>query len=195
MLKIHVQLLNSISKAWTWPKGLPFSSVKQWTNESSDLSYFYFINLHSITVIECHWISTLVCVPHCQQSASATFQTQLNAFFSQNVVFFLPFLSARVTSSLFLLNKSSIILLSISLFLSHLAYIIHLKSSWLPSPSLHFGRLSLSYNTSSSSDVWELGFCKSASYRWYFHLLAQTGYWEVLVIGDTHFIKHVKNKK
>lgn len=138
---------------------------------------------------------TGLCSSLCQQPASATFQTQLNVLFFPNVVCFLPFLSAWVTSCLFLLNKSSIILLSISLFLSHPAYIIHLKSSWLPNPSLHFGRLSLSYNTSSSSDVWELGFCKSASYRWCFHLLAQIGYLELLVIGDTHFIKYVKNKK
>lgn len=138
---------------------------------------------------------TGLCSSLCQQSASATFQPQLNVFFPPNAVFFLPFLSAWVTSSVFLLNKSSIILLSISLFLSYPAYIIHLKSSWLPKPSLHFGRLSLSYNTSSSSDVWELGFCKSASYRWCFHLLAQIGYLEVLVTGNTHFIKHVKNKK
>lgn len=41
-------------------------------------------------------------------------------------------LSPLVILYLFLLNKSSIILVSISPFLLHLAYIIHLKSSRLP---------------------------------------------------------------
>lgn len=138
---------------------------------------------------------TGLCSSLCQQSASTTFQTELNVF-SPKCCGFPPFsITTGFISSLFLLNKSAIILVSISPFLSHPAYIICLKSSWLPKPSLHFGRLSLSYNTSSSSYVWELGFCKSVSYRWYFHLLAPIGYLEVLVIGDTHFIKRVKNKK
>lgn len=129
-----------------------------------------------------------------QQAAPTAFQIEFTIF-PQNVVFFFPFLSPLATPSLFLLKKSSIILVSISPFLSRPAYITHLKSSRLPKPSPHFSRLSLSYNTSSSSYVWELGFYKSVSYRWYFHLLAPIGYSEVLVIGDTHFIKYVKNKQ